>query len=97
MATRVLLEARAKPGTGDDLITFFRSILPDTRAYEGCTSVEALQSSDDADSVVVVEVWETRAQYDKYLAWQRERGTSDRLKEVLAESPNIRHFEVTDA
>ena len=97
MAVRVILEVKAKPGTGDELIAFFRSILPETRGYEGCTSVDALQNSDDADNVVLVEVWETREQYEKYLAWQRERGTSDRLMEALAEPPIIRHFDVTDA
>ena len=97
MATRVILEVKAKPGTGDELVAFFRSILPETRAHEGCTSVEALQNSDDADNVVLVEDWETREQYEKYLAWQRERGTSDRLMEALAEPPTIRHFDVTDA
>ncbi len=44
-----------------------------------------------------VETWETREQYEKYLAWRRGRGDSDRLKEGLAEPPNIRHFEVADA
>ena len=97
MAVRVILEVKAKPGTGDELVAFFRSILPETRAYEGCTSVDALQNSDDADNVLVVEVWETREQYENYLAWQRERGTSDRLMEALAEPPSIRHFDVTDA
>ncbi len=97
MATRVFLEVRAKPGTGAELIAFFRSILPETRAHEGCTSVDALQNSDDADNVVLVEVWETREQYEKYLAWRREKGTSDRLMEALAEPPIIRHFDVTDA
>ena len=97
MAVRVILEVKAKPGTGDELIAFFRSILPETRAYGGCTSVDALRSCDDADSVVVVESWETREQYEEYLAWQRERGTSDRLREALAEPPVIRHFDVTDA
>ena len=97
MAARVILEVKAKPGTGDELIAFFRSVLPETRAYEGCTSVETLRNSDDADNVVVVEVWETREQYEKYLAWQRERGTSARLMEALAEPPIIRHFDVTDA
>ena len=47
--------------------------------------------------MVLVEVWESREQYEKYLAWQRERGTSDRLMEALAEPPIIRHFDVTDA
>ena len=97
MAKRVILEVKAKPGTGDELVAFFRSILPETRAHEGCTSVDALQNSDDADNVVLVEDWETREQYEQYLAWQRERGTSDRLMEALAEPPAIRHFDVTDA
>ena len=97
MAARVILEVKAKPGTGDELIAFLGSVLPETRGYEGCTSVETLRNSDDPDNVVVVEVWETREQYEKYLAWQRERGTSARLMEALAEPPIIRHFDVTDA
>ena len=97
MATKVILEVRAKPGTGAELIAFFRSVLPETRAYEGCTSVETLQNSDDADNVLLVEVWETREQYEKYLAWQRERGTSERLMDALAEPPTLRHFDMTDA
>ena len=97
MAARVILEVKAKPGTGDELVAFFRSILPETRAHDGCASVETLQNSDDPDQVVVVEVWEAREQYEKYLAWQRDRGTSARLIGRLAESPSIRHFELTDA
>ena len=97
MATRVILEVRAKPGTGAELIAFFRSILPETRAHEGCTGVETLQNSDDADSVIVVEDWESREQYENYLTWRREKGTSDQLKETLAEPPVIRHFDLTDA
>lgn len=97
MAVRVFLDVKAKPGTGHELVAFFRSILPETRAYEGCTSVETLQNSDDADHVVLVEVWESRDQYEKYLAWRQETGTVDRLMEALAEPPTIRHFDVTDA
>ena len=96
MAVRVILEVRAKSGTGDEVVAFFRSILPETRAYESCTSVDTLQNSDDADNVVVEE-WDTREQYESYLAWQRERGVSDRLRQAPAESPSIRHFDVTDA
>ena len=97
MAVRVILEVKAKPGTGDEVVAFFRSILPETRAYEGCTSVDTLQNSDDADNVLVVEVWDTREHYENYLAWRREKGVSDRLKQALAEPPSIRHFDETDA
>lgn len=97
MAARVLLEAKAKPGTGNDLVAVFKSILPETRAYEGCISIEVLQNSDDADNLVLVEVWATRGHYENYLAWRRERGDLDRLAQVLAEPPSIRHFDLTDA
>ena len=97
MAVKVILEVKAKPGTGADLVAFFRSILPATRAHDGCISVETLQNSDDVDAVAVVEAWESRGQYEKYLAWQRDRGTSAQLMEHLAEPPSIRHFDVTDA
>ena len=97
MAARVILELKANPGTGNELIAFFRSILPETRAREGCTSVDVLQSTDDADSVVVVKTRESHGQYEEYLAWQRGRSTSDRLKKALAGPPSIRHFDVTDA
>ena len=97
MAAKVILDVKAKPGTGDELMAFFRSILPETRAYEGCTSVDTLQNSEDADNVVLVEEWDSRERYENYLAWQRERGTTGRLMELLAEPPGIRHFDVTDA
>ena len=97
MAVRVILDVKAKAGTGDELVAFFRSILPETRAYGGCTSVNTLRNSDDADNVVLVEEWDSRGQYENYLTWQRERGTTGRLLEFLAEPPVIRHFDVTDA
>ena len=96
MAVRVILEVKARPGTGEEVVAFFRSILPETRAYEGCASVDALQNSDDADNVLVVEVWDSHEQYEEYRSWRRERGTSDRLEEILAESPSVRHFDVID-
>ena len=60
MAVRVILEVKAKPGTGDEVVAFFRSILPETRAYEGCTRVETLQNSADADNVILLPVRQCR-------------------------------------
>ena len=97
MAVRVMVEVKAKPGTGDNVVAFFRSIMQDTRAYEGCSSVDVLQNSDDGDNVVLVEVWNSHDQYEKYLTWQRGRGTTDRLMELVAGAPSIRRFNVADA
>ena len=96
--TRVILEVRAKPGTGDELIAFFRSILPETRAYRGL--YKRRRRCATATTPTMWSWWKSgkpASNTRKYLAWQRERGTSDRLMEALAEPPIIRHFDVTDA
>lgn len=97
MAVRVVLEMKAKTGTGNDLVAAFKSTLADTRAFEGCTSIDVLQNSEDADSLMLVEVWETRAHHEKYLAWRRERGDIERRAGSFAERPNVRYFDLTDA
>ena len=97
MAVRVLLEVKAKPGTGNDLVAVFKSALPETRAYEGCIGIDTLQSSDDPDNLLLVEVWETRGHYEKYLAWRQETGVFDQLTQALAGPPSIRYFDLTDA
>ena len=97
MAVRVVLEMKAKAGTGNDLIAAFKSTLPEARAFEGCVSIDALQNSEDADNLVLVETWETREHHEKYLAWRHERGDIERRAGAFDERPNVRYFDLTDA
>ena len=39
MAITVLLEAKAKPGTGNDFLAILKEILPDTRSHDGCKEI----------------------------------------------------------
>ncbi len=96
MAVKILLELEAKPGSGADLLAVFREILPDTRAYDGCIGVETLQGQDDAEELVLVETWESRAHYEKYFAWRQETGLVARLGEMVAGPPRLRYFDPTD-
>jgi quinol monooxygenase YgiN len=97
MAITVILEAKAKPGTGNDFIKTMQAILPDTRSYDGCIEINTYQNQDDADVMVLVGKWESREKYDKYLGWRHERGDLDTLGEALAGEPSIRYFDLTDA
>ena len=72
MTVIVILEVKAKPGTGNDLVSTFKELLPDTRAYEGIIDINVLQNQDDPDSLIAYERWETRKHYEKYLAWNSE-------------------------
>lgn len=97
MAVKILLELKAKPGTGGELLAIFREILPDTRAYDGCLGIETLRGQDDSDTLVIVETWESRAHYEKYFAWRQETGLVDRLGAHVAGPPGLRYFDIADA
>jgi len=67
MAITVLLEAKAKPGTGNDFLAILKEILPDTRSHDGCKEITVYQNQDDADVVVLIGKWESKEKYEKYL------------------------------
>ena len=97
MGVTVLLEVKAKPGAIDQLISKFSEILPDTRLYDGNIGLELVQNQEDANILVAIEQWDTRAQYEKYLAWRQEAGTLAEIVELLDGPPNIRYFNSTGA
>ena len=97
MAITVLLEAKAKPGTGNDFLAILKEILPDTRSHDGCKEITVYQNQDDADVVDFVGKWESKEKYEKYLGWRQERGDMEILAGALAGEPGIRYFNLTDA
>ena len=97
MPVIVVLELKAKPGTGDNVVPFFKQILPDTRSYDGCISVEFIQNQDDPDTLIAYERWETREHYEKYFEWRTQSGTLAPLAPLLEGPPSIRYFNITDA
>ena len=97
MSCMVLLEVKANAGTGADMVGTFKSILPDTRAYDGCLGVEVYQNQDDPDVVVLVEKWESKAHYEKYFGWRQETGLVDQLVQAIQGPPSLRYFDPTDA
>lgn len=97
MGVTVLLEVKAKAGAIDQLISKFSEILPDTRSYDGNIGIEMVQNQDDTNALVLIEQWDTRGQYEKYLAWRQESGTLAEIVELLDGPPNIRYFDPTRA
>lgn len=96
MSISVVLEVHSKPDSIDDLKATFESILPDTRAYDGCIGVQVTSNQDDALNIILFETWETRTHYEKYLAWRAESGALGALTAMLSSPPSIRFFEGLD-
>jgi quinol monooxygenase YgiN len=76
----VILEVKAKPNS---------------REYDGCQNITT-HLSDDGVSVVLVEHWDSKEHYDKYLAWREETGVMDVLGAMLEGQPSIRFFTTID-
>lgn len=91
MACQVIFEFRIKDGCEDKLKQHLKGILPDTRDFPGCLTVHMVQDMEDPAKVVLLEQWETKNDYDKYLAWRTERGDVAAL-EKLFEDPRFRFF-----
>lgn len=97
MACTVILEIQLKPDMIDAAKGAFKEILPDTRSYDGCQGVAVTENQDNAGNLVLVETWETRAKYEKYLGWRAETGVLDQLGAMCDGDPSIRFFDPVDA
>ena len=97
MAVTVVLEVKANQGTGNDLVSVFKQLLPDTRKYDGIIDIVLMQDQDDSDVLIADERWEPREHYEKYLAWRTETGAIAKLLKLTQGPPSIRYFNVTDA
>ena len=90
MSVSVILEATVKDM--DAFQALFLKILPATRSYEGCEGLTVHRNLDDPANVVLVERWESRAHYEKYLAWRDETKFLGQLGALLEDPPSIRFY-----
>ena len=93
MSINVILEVLAKPESIDELKSTLEAILPDTRKYDGCISVEVIVNQENPLNIVLLEVWESREQQEKYFQWRGETGALDALGAMLSQPPNLRYFD----
>ncbi len=96
MAVMVLLTLKTNESDVDNLRNMMDEILPDTRAYEGCQGIVAYQNQDEERDFVLVEQWDTRVNYEKYVAWRTDTGTLAKLVALCEGEPNIQIFDVTN-
>ena len=93
MTCKVVLELKIKPEHVADVLATIGEQLPATRDREGCLEVYAYQDQDDPTSVVAIQEWESREQYEKYFEWRGERGDLDTLRPWLTQSIAPRFFD----
>ena len=93
MSVLVLLEVSLKPENVNDFTNFMKNELHGTRGFDGCNGLTVHKNQDDSNNMVIVEDWDSRQQYEKYLAWRTERGDMEKLAPFFAGAPSIRYFD----
>ena len=71
------------------ILDFLTTILPDTRAFDGCQDLR-VYLEDGGAKVLFIEYWESTEHYQRYLSWRTEMGVLGELVAMLAEPPIIR-------
>jgi quinol monooxygenase YgiN len=94
---KVTLLFKCQPGLGATLLAAFTTALVDTRAFDGCISVETLVDADNPDQIMLFEEWDSRGQQEKYLAWRVETGMIEMLAPVLSEPFEMHYYEAHPA
>ncbi|MCH2628578.1 MAG: antibiotic biosynthesis monooxygenase family protein [Actinomycetota bacterium] len=84
-------------GKGPELIEILREALPDTRAYEGCESIEVYSDDSNPDTVVLWEKFALKENHQSYLQWRMDTGLPELLAPVLAGNLQVTYLDSHDA
>ena len=73
MKNLVIADFPIKPGKTQDMTNLLLEILPDTRSFKGCLSLE-LYFNESANTYTLIEDWDSLADYSLYVEWRKATG-----------------------
>ena len=80
-------------GKQNDMLASLAEALPDTRAFNGCISVETY-AEQNGSSILLVEEWESKAHQEAYLEWRVSTGLLDAIAPLVSADPLFRSYEI---
>ena len=82
MQNLVIAKFPVKPEKLQETGQFLAEILPETRAFKGCIKLD-LYLEEATKTYVLVEYWDSLADYDKYVEWRKVTGTFDLFESLI--------------
>jgi quinol monooxygenase YgiN len=89
MSVRLIINLKAAPGKGAELLKAMEARCVETRKEPGCQQFEVFQSGHDPDALCVLELWEDQAALDVHAQANAGRPPNPALAE-LREGPGTR-------
>lgn len=93
MTVQVTMELTLKEGRYNDFRDFMVRILPDTRPYQGCVSIEFVRDQDNPAHLLVMEKWNSRTDYERYLKWRMDSGIMGEIVGMIEGEPKLQFFD----
>lgn len=93
MSCQVILTFEAKADCVEKAREWLKRVLPDTRSFDGCITLHVIQNQDKPTEILIIEQWDSRRHYEKYLAWRTETGIMNEFRAMMAADPHIRFFD----
>ncbi len=96
MSVRMILEISIKPEAGADMEQGLRAALSETRAFDGCISVDVMRRVDNPNAWVLVEEWDTQGDHERYMQWRTETGMLAKWEAMMASPPTMTYLNAVD-
>ena len=96
MSVSVLLEGRLKDGERDAFTALLTEKFRLTKTFDGFQAIDLTYNVEDPNNWVILELWNSREDYEKYLKFRQEDGTLDEVASVCASGPSVRIFDIVD-
>ena len=82
MKSLVIATFPAQEGKLEELKQLFRDALVDTRAFDGCISID-VHVEQETETIHLIEYWDSLDHYEAYLQWRIENGLAELLNPIL--------------
>ncbi|MDE0988994.1 MAG: antibiotic biosynthesis monooxygenase [Pseudomonadales bacterium] len=94
MTVSVLFEGTLKSGEQDVFTELCREAFKVTRAYDGCQTIDLTYNTEDENNWVLTETWDSKEQYEKYVAFRVEDGTVEAISSLCKDAPSIKIYDI---
>jgi quinol monooxygenase YgiN len=90
MSVRLVINMKAVPGKGSELLKLMEERCVEVRKEPGCEQFEVFQSANDSDKLCLLELWADQAALDTHAALNANRPPNPAMAELRADGPGTR-------
>ena len=94
MTVSVILEGTLKDREIENFTGICKEAFKVTRAFDGCQGIDLTYNTEKPNNWIFTEVWDSKANYEKYLQFRTEDGTLDAVASLCEDAPSIRIFDI---